>query len=75
MCPVLSATYHAQVVGAREHLLIMGIRNWPYQLLEVSRPDSERVSFSSLRSMAGNGMHAAAIGAILYFALGAYEWV
>ena len=59
---------------AREHLLIMGIRNFPYQLLDQTLPDKSRVSCSALRRMTGNGMHSSAIGAVIFFALGSCEW-
>ncbi len=61
------------MVTPREHLLIMGIRNFPYDILDPSR--SDHLSLGTLRSLAGNGMHAAAIGSVLVFTLGAYEWV
>ncbi len=51
----------------------MGIRNFPYQILDETL--ANRVPFSSLRALAGNGMHAAAVGNIILFALGAFEWV
>ena len=59
---------------AREHLLIMGIRNFPYQVLDETLGDDRRLSFSALRRMAGNGMHSAAIGSFIIFALGSCEW-
>ncbi len=64
-----------QVVVATEHLLIMGIRGFPYHVLDSTRLDSERCSLSALRAMAGNGMHASAVGTVLFFALGAHEWL
>ena len=67
---------YRQVVLAREHLLIMGIRNFPTSVLRDGEPDASRtgISYRSLRAMTGNGMHAAAIGTFVTFALGGCSW-
>jgi hypothetical protein len=70
VCPSRSA----QVLISREHLLIMGIRNFPYGMLDSTRPPSRHVSRRHVRLMAGNGMHSAAIGSMLLFALAGCEF-
>ena len=57
-----------------EYLLIMGIRNFPYRVLETTSPNSIRVSRRAVKRMAGNGMHAAAIGTMFIFALASCSW-
>ena len=59
---------------AREHLLIMGFRNFPYDVLDVTQCEDSRVSSRALRKMTGNGMHSVAIGSFILFALGSCDW-
>ena len=64
-----------KVLLAKEHLLIMGIRNFPYGVLDLTQPDELRLSHTALRAMTGNGMHAASVGSFIMFVLGACDWV
>ena len=56
-----------QVVLAKEHLLVQGIANFP----EVA---FRRIRRADVRVLAGNGMHAAAVGSVLLFAFGATDF-
>ena len=65
-----------QVVTSREHLLIMGYRNFPYILLNKSMTThSSFISPTGLRKLCGNGMHAMSIGPMLIFALSCCDYI
>ena len=63
-----------EVVVAREHLLIMGFRNFLYWLLDETQTEDCKISPRALRQMTGNGMHAVSIGSFILFALGSSDW-
>ena len=53
---------------------MQGVRNFPHKVLDSTQPESKRIRRSDLRTLAGNGMHAAAVGTFSMFALGSVEF-
>ena len=72
---VLYSLSSGRQLCAVEYLLIQGIRNFPYETINPRTPECRRVSRRALKAMAGNGMHSAAVGSMIMFALGSCTFV